>query len=103
MYSIEAPDNSELMAAHWHPDGKSQHKKPHLHLSQNVVSQEGGFLAREPLYTGRFTFEAMIRLTVRNLGVKPVCEDWENRLLLAETPHMLYRSWHQTPAEASDQ
>ncbi len=56
MYSIETSGDSELLSAHWHPTGKSHHKEPHLHVSHNVVNEEGGFLAREPLYTGRFTF-----------------------------------------------
>ncbi len=102
MYSVETASGAELLAAHWHPDSPSAHKEPHLHFPNAVVSEEGVFLAREPLYTGRFTFEAMIRLVVRNLGARPLAEDWENRLLLAETPHRLYRSWHQTPAEATE-
>ncbi len=64
------------------------------------MTEAGGFLAREPLHTGRFTFEAMIRLLVQNFQAAPLVADWENRFLLAETPHRLYRSWHQTPAEA---
>ncbi len=100
MYSVETTAGSELVAAHWHPESPGPHKEPHLHLPQAVVTEAGGFLAREPLHTGRFTFEAMIRLLVQNFQAAPLVADWENRLLLAETPHRLYRSWHQTPAEA---
>lgn len=65
-----------------------------------MVTPEGYYLDREPLYTGRFTFEAVIRFAITNVGCEPACSDWEERLLLAETPHRLYRSWHQAPSEA---
>lgn len=100
MYSVHGQDGAELLAAHWHPLSPGPHKEPHLHLAHDVVRPEGYFLAREPLFMGRWTFEAVIRMAVKNLNTRPLCEDWENRLLLAETPHRLYRSWHQTPREA---
>ena len=101
MYSVEDADGQELLSAHWHPDTAGPHKRPHMHFPDRVVSPEGGFLAREPIHTGRITFEEVVRFAVRNLGTEPLCTDWENRLLLAETPHKLYRSWHQTPEEAA--
>lgn len=98
-YSVHDYEGRELLAAHWHPLSPSAHVEPHLHLPAKVLSAEGVFLAQEPLYTGRFTFEALIRFAVKNLGASPLCEDWNDRLTLAEAPHQLYRSWHQTPAE----
>lgn len=99
MHSVEH-GGSELLGAHWHPESPGPHKEPHLHVPHDVVNKTGYFLAREPLHTGRFTFEGIVRMAINNFGAEPLCEDWDNRLLLAETPHKLYRSWHQTPAEA---
>jgi len=99
-YSVQDHEGRELLAAHWHPESPGRHVEPHLHLPAKVLSEEGVFLAQEPLYTGRFTFEALIRFGVTNLQARPMCEDWNDRLTLAEAPHTLYRSWHQTPAEA---
>jgi hypothetical protein len=99
MYGVEDGHGLELLAVHWHPATAGRHKQPHLHFPDRVVSPEGGFLAREPVTTGRMTFEDVIRFCVRNLQAEPLRDDWEDRLLLAETPHRLYRSWHQTPAE----
>lgn len=101
MYSVDSADGQEMIAAHWHPASPGPHKQPHLHVPVDMVSEAGYFLAREPLYTGRITFEFVIRFAVKNLGAEPMCEDWESKLLLAETPHKLYRSWHETPEEAA--
>jgi len=100
MYSVEDGAGQELLAAHWHPDTAGAHKRPHMHFPDRVVSPEGGFLAREPISTGRITFEEVVRFAVRNLGATPLRDDWENHLLLAEVPHKLYRSWHEAPDEA---
>ena len=42
------------------------------------------------------TFENAIRWAV-DFGAEPLYDDWQDRLTLAETPHMLYRSWSATP------
>lgn len=99
MYSIENDQGSEMFSAHWHPNSPGRHLEPHLHLPFEMMTDDGHYLAREPLYTGRFTFEAAIRFAITNVGAEPLCDDWENRLLLVESTHRLYRSWHQTPAE----
>lgn len=99
MYSVERADGGEMLSAHWHPESPGRHVEPHLHVPHDMVTQEGYYLAREPLYTGRYTFEAVIRFVITNVGCAPMVSDWEERLLLAETPHRLYRSWHQTPSE----
>jgi hypothetical protein len=101
MYSVENADGIELFGAHWHPTTPGPHREPHIHLPEAVVSSTGVFLAREPLFTGRMTFEEIIRFSIRNLQAVPMHDDWRDRLDLAETPHRLYRSWHLTPREAA--
>lgn len=99
MYSVENEHGQELLSAHWHPDTSGPHKRPHLHFPGRLEGTELGFLGREPINTGRVTFEEVVRFAVRNLGADAMHEDWEARLLLAETPHKLYRSWHEEPEE----
>lgn len=101
MYSVDDADGRELIAAHWHPTTPGPHTSPHMHVPNDMVSEAGYFLSREPLPTGRITFESVVRFTVTNIGVEPLCDDWAERLLLAETPHRLYRSWHERPEEAA--
>jgi hypothetical protein len=38
------------------------------------------------------TFENAIRWAA-DFGAVPLREDWSNRLALAETPHLLHRTW----------
>lgn len=99
MYSLEDRAGQELFAAHWHPLTVGVHKRPHLHLPHAAFNDSGVWLAREPIHTGRFTFEELIRLTIKNLQVPTLVEDWQDRLDLAETPHRLYRTWHLDPDE----
>lgn len=103
MYAVDNADGQELIAAHWHPMTSGPHTEPHLHVPHDMVSPAGYWLAREPLYTGRVTFEFLVRFAVNNVGAEPLCEDWESKLLLAETPHRLYRTWHETPQEVTGQ
>ena len=42
------------------------------------------------------TFENVIRWAIE-FGVTRRHDDWENRLTLAETPHLLYRTWSDQP------
>jgi hypothetical protein len=102
LYSVEDKHDQELFSWHWHPLGSSPHKDPHAHFADNVISLQGAFLSRAPMPTGRTTFEEFVRYVIQALEVEPLCEDWVNRLALAEGPHKLYRSWHQTPAERGD-
>jgi hypothetical protein len=101
LYGVERADGRELVGAHWHPNSQSRHVEPHLHFSNLVTSQEGAFLARHPIYTGRVTFEWVIRFAVENLGAAPKVTDWATRLERTEGPHRENRTWHQTPSEAT--
>jgi hypothetical protein len=99
LYSVEDGGGRELLSWHWHPDTSGIHVAPHTHFPSNVISMDGAFLAREPLPSGRITFESVIRYVMRAFEVPPLCADWDARLSLAEGPHVLYRSWHNDPAE----
>lgn len=95
-YSLVQGENTELWAIHWHPSGRSWEKHPHLHLGDALLARTAPVSSKTHLFTGRMTFENAIRWAV-DFGAEPLYDDWQDRLTLAETPHMLYRSWSATP------
>lgn len=69
----------ELIAYHWHPRGLSPHTAPHMHLGP---AAELGFadLGRAHLPAGRIGLADVLRLAIRELGVEPRCDDWNEVL-----------------------
>lgn len=95
-YSLVANEKDELWAMHWHAQSQSQEIKPHLHLGDLLLSDQSPVTSHNHLRTGRMTFETAIRWAVE-FGARPLHDDWETRLALAEAPHLLYRSWGADP------
>jgi len=91
MYSVGTTEGAEKFSWHWHPNTSGAHTYPHTHFSDNVISEEGAFLSRTPMPTGRMTFESLIRYVITANQVQPLCVDWDARLAQAEGPHKLYR------------
>ncbi|MGQ0779103.1 MAG: hypothetical protein ACT4NY_32595 [Pseudonocardiales bacterium] len=61
-----------------------------------ILSELAPVTSKSHLRTARMTFEMAIRWAI-TWGAVPLHDDWENRLALAETPHLLYRSWSTDP------
>lgn len=95
-YSLMDAADRELWAFHWHPEGPSPERKPHLHLGSVILSDTSPFSNKAHLPIGRVTFENAIRWVFQS-GVAPAHGDWDSRLALAEAPHLLYRSWGVDP------
>jgi hypothetical protein len=76
----------ELLLWHWHPSGKSQYTTPHLHA-------QAGDLMGLHLPTGRMSLEAVIRLLVTELGVRPLRPDWLAVLDATEAAFLRWRTW----------
>jgi len=89
-------DDRELWAMHWHPNGQSDVRYPHIHLGDIVLSGKATVTSKNHLPTSRMTLEAAIRWAIE-WGAEPVRSDWEDRLLLAESPHLLFRTWSSNP------
>lgn len=96
-YSLVIGDKVELWAMHWHAQGRSHEAKPHLHLGDKILSAFAPVTSKSHLRTPRMTFETAIRWAIE-WGTEPLHDDWENRLTLAEAPHLLFRSWSVDPA-----
>jgi hypothetical protein len=92
---------SEVWAMHWHATGGSGETKPHVHLGDILLSDQAPVDSNTHLFTGRMTFETAIRWLI-TFGAKPRHVDWRDRLALAETPHLLFRSWSDDPDVRTD-
>ena len=91
-YSIRKIDGSAVLDYHWHPNGLSHEKRPHVHLGSAQLRTDAVLSNKQHLLTGRLTFKSVIRDLV-GMGVPPRYSDWSDLLDLCETPHLLYRTW----------
>ena len=89
-------DDRELWDFHWNTGEKSRVKVPHLHLGDVVLSSASPVTSKTHLPTGRVTLEQAVRWAIE-FGAEPRFPNWEDRLALAEAPHLLFRSWNTDP------
>jgi hypothetical protein len=75
----------DLWRMHWHPDGRSDTREPHLHVPPDLK-------VHRPC--DRMTLETAIRWCIGD-GAPLLCtpQEAEEQLLLSETPHKLHRTW----------
>jgi len=79
-YAIRQPDvHGEVLAYHYHPQIEGI-AFPHLHLGSSILREPA--LASIHLPTGWVGLEAVVELTLRDLGVAPLRPDWA--VVLAE-------------------
>lgn len=85
-YKLRGRDGDDQWRMHWHPDGRSRVKVPHLHRPPDL---------KQHWPTGRLTLENAVAWCIES-GAAVVGGDREraqNELALIEAPHRLYRSW----------
>jgi len=81
-YHVTEADGREILAYHWHPDGATWMRAPHVHLSSRIPSIpiSGGdavSLADMHLPTGFVAVSDIVRLLITDFRVVPRREDWE--------------------------
>lgn len=81
-YSLNL-DGEDQFRFDWHPDGRSDEGRPHIHTPPNM---------RRHWIGGRQTFEDFIENCVE-AGVTPARPDYSDVLELSRSTHKLYRSW----------
>lgn len=91
-YKLCDADGNELWMVHWHPMGDSPYVEPHQHQPPDMGRH---------LPTGRITFEKVIAWCIE-YGAETCCTktDAINTLALCEAPHLLYRTWSDSPMQA---
>ena len=78
-YELLDSDGREILAYHWHPRGNSPVATPHLHLEQGA--QVGRPEVRDAhLPTGEVSLNAILRVLIDEMGVRPVRSDWDSIL-----------------------
>lgn len=77
---------------HWHPDGPSHEKKPHLHVGSSQLAPDAVLTTKIHVPTGRISVEQVIRQAIE-LGVEPLTDDWQKRLEESEAPFREHRTW----------
>ncbi|GAA0333623.1 hypothetical protein [Micropruina glycogenica] len=82
--------NRELWAMHWHPEGRSNFREPHLHLKP-MANAEG---RPEHLPTPRMMFETAVRWAIE-FGAEPIMPTWDDILSDTEQGHVRHRTWSQ--------
>jgi hypothetical protein len=91
LYKLRGLDGEDLWRAHWHPDGNSSVVEPHMHMLPDLKLH---------FAIPRVSLEQTIQWCIQ-LGAPLSCTPVEAANILAETqwPHMLYRTWSNSPHE----
>lgn len=83
LFSIDSPEHQEILAFHWHPDGNSPVRHPHLHIGAGAQS---GFspLQKAHVPTGQVMLQDVLLFAINDLGVEPIIDrDLAVRILSA--------------------
>jgi hypothetical protein len=78
-YTLRDIDGREIIAYHWHPEGRSHVTTPHIHLGPGAEMGRRD-LARAHLPTGQVMLEDVLRFAITELGVRPLRRDWSEVL-----------------------
>lgn len=92
LYGIDDVDGREILAYHWHPEGRSSEREPHLHLGAGAYVGRAELTAAH-LPTGRISVEELLVLAIRGLGVEPRRDDWEAVLAENQSAFEIWRTW----------
>lgn len=93
LHTIAKPGASEIISAHWHPTGNSGRTEPHWHVGAAALVEDGVFSPRAHIPSPRVSCEAMVRLAIEQLDVRPVRQDWDAVLESGERDFAAHRSW----------
>ncbi len=91
-YKVEGSGGGEIFGYHWHPEGPSPIKIPHLHLGQAV--QLGVGLSRKNHFpTGRIAFEELVEFLITEFGVKPNRKLWQELVARTKSAFHKDKTW----------
>jgi len=74
-YRLSDHDDREILAYHWHPDGQSETRTPHLHLGAAAEIGHAALLTAH-LPTGHVAAQDVLRLTIESFDAEPLRRDW---------------------------
>jgi hypothetical protein len=76
-YALIGSDGGEIVAFHWHPDGRSPVTEPHVHIKGTVAGVD---LSKAHIPTGMVGVQSFLRFVIRDFGVEPLRPDWRRIL-----------------------
>lgn len=84
MVSVGTMNGTELAAYHWHPDGTSRVRSPHLHVLTGADADGGdrGHIKLREVHfpTGFVPLSDILRMLIEEFGVEPQRADWSQVL-----------------------
>lgn len=86
-YKLEQPGRSDRWRMHWHPDGASDMREPHLHIPPDLK-------VHRPCY--RMPFEAAIRWCIED-GASLICTLQKAKDELSRLEELTRLSWASAP------
>jgi hypothetical protein len=86
-FQISEQAHREILAYHWHPDGRSRMTTPHLHVSSRlplIQLSENSTVSLSDMHlpTGVVTIQEIVRLLIVEFQVEPRRSDWDAILAL---------------------
>lgn len=88
-YEVHDRDDHLVVGWHWHPRGRSPATWPHLHVPRDCAHS----LGRTHPPTDRVSIEAVVAFLIKELGVRPLRDDWERELDHTRQRFEQHRSW----------
>jgi hypothetical protein len=84
-YAVGQQRAGELLAYHWHPQGRGRVVDPHLHVNADARG-DVGWIGKLHLPTGHVELPDVIQIVIEELGARPIREDWAAVLHEARRP-----------------
>ena len=91
-HTLEDENRQEIIAYHWHPEQPGPISFPHLHLGIGIGA-ELGEIYKAHIPTGRVSLEDVIWLAIRDFGVEPQRDDWQEVLSETRERFEQWRTW----------
>lgn len=90
---LNADNGSEILAYHWHPEGKSTVTYPHMHIGTPELSSGGLLSRKDHLPSGRMAFEHVL-IMLSDRGAEPLRPEWHDTIHANLERFMQWRTWH---------
>jgi hypothetical protein len=89
-YAVETESAQEIAGYHWHPEGVSPVRFPHLHLGPAALIAREELNRKAHFPTGRVAFEEIVEFLIATFGVEPDRALWQE--LVEKTKSMFKKS-----------
>jgi len=92
-YAIETQDAQEIVGYHWHPDGVSPVRFPHLHLGPAARVGMEDLRSKAHLPTGRVAFEEIVEFLIATFSVQPDRSLWQEIVEQTKSLFGKHKTW----------